>query len=251
MTSLAIAPQFTASVAPLPAGGPDPDRFDWAEAWYPVAYLDDLDPACPTRFTLLDRGIVIWWDAKGSAWRVFEDQCPHRLAPLSEGRVNENGELECPYHGWAFAGDGACTHIPQQPDDTGAHQSMRACALALPTVMRQGLQADSFFMGADDDMLVLGRQGGGGMMRLGAGRDRVIIGAGTIGPDIGYYLKCALPELKLYLVEVSQEALDGADFVICCAAVELQRRFAHGTLGVGGGAGAHSVERTGVDGQAT
>jgi phenylpropionate dioxygenase-like ring-hydroxylating dioxygenase large terminal subunit len=139
MTSLAIAPQSTAAAAPLPAGGPDPDRFDWAEAWYPVAYLDDLDPARPTRFTLLDRDIVIWWDPKGKAWRVFEDQCPHRLAPLSEGRVNENGELECPYHGWAFAGDGACTHIPQQPIDTEAHQSARACALALPTAMRQGL----------------------------------------------------------------------------------------------------------------
>ena len=37
-----------------------------------------------------------------------------------------------------------------------------------------------------------------------------IIGAGTIGPDIGYYLKTALPDLKLYLVDVSQQALDSA-----------------------------------------
>ncbi len=37
-----------------------------------------------------------------------------------------------------------------------------------------------------------------------------VIGAGTIGPDIGYYLKTALPDLKLYLVDVSQQALDGA-----------------------------------------
>lgn len=27
-------------------------------------------------------------------------QCPHRLVPLSEGRVNQQGELECGYHGW-------------------------------------------------------------------------------------------------------------------------------------------------------
>src|ERR1700737_4407257 len=32
----------------------------------------------------------------------------------------------------------------------------------------------------------------------------VIIGAGTIGPDIGYYLKTALPDLSLYLVDVAQ-----------------------------------------------
>ncbi|MBD1875860.1 Rieske 2Fe-2S domain-containing protein [Nodosilinea sp. FACHB-131] len=136
MTSLAIAPQSTAA---LPAGGPDPDRFDWTEAWYPVAYVEDLDPVQPTRFTLLDRGIVIWWDTKGQSWRVFEDKCPHRLAPLSEGRVNESGELECPYHGWTFAGDGACTHIPQQSIDGQGNRSSRACALALPTAIAQGL----------------------------------------------------------------------------------------------------------------
>lgn len=37
-----------------------------------------------------------------------------------------------------------------------------------------------------------------------------IIGAGTIGPDIGYYLKCALPSLRLHLVDVSQTAVDRA-----------------------------------------
>ena len=37
-----------------------------------------------------------------------------------------------------------------------------------------------------------------------------VIGAGTIGPDIGYYLKSALPGLKLFLVDVSQKAVDGA-----------------------------------------
>ncbi|MBE9135749.1 Rieske 2Fe-2S domain-containing protein [Nodosilinea sp. LEGE 07088] len=139
MTSVAIAPQSAESTAPLPAGGPDPHRFDWAEAWYPIAYLDDLDPTQLTRFTLLDRGLVIWWDRNDSAWRVFEDKCPHRLAPLSEGRVNEAGKLECPYHGWAFAGDGTCTHIPQQPAQGDGNLSLRACATALPTAMRQGL----------------------------------------------------------------------------------------------------------------
>lgn len=37
-----------------------------------------------------------------------------------------------------------------------------------------------------------------------------LIGAGTIGPDIGYYLKSALPGLELVLVDVSQAALDRA-----------------------------------------
>ena len=37
-----------------------------------------------------------------------------------------------------------------------------------------------------------------------------VIGAGTIGPDIGYYLKSALPDLELVLVDVQQAALDRA-----------------------------------------
>jgi enoyl-CoA hydratase/3-hydroxyacyl-CoA dehydrogenase len=37
-----------------------------------------------------------------------------------------------------------------------------------------------------------------------------IVGAGTIGPDIGYYLKSALPDLELVLVDVAQPPLDRA-----------------------------------------
>jgi len=37
-----------------------------------------------------------------------------------------------------------------------------------------------------------------------------IVGAGSIGPDIGYYLKSALPGLALTLVDVAQPALDAA-----------------------------------------
>jgi enoyl-CoA hydratase/3-hydroxyacyl-CoA dehydrogenase len=38
-----------------------------------------------------------------------------------------------------------------------------------------------------------------------------MIGAGTIGPDIGYYLKTALPSIKLYLVDVVEEPLKNAE----------------------------------------
>lgn len=37
-----------------------------------------------------------------------------------------------------------------------------------------------------------------------------VIGAGTIGPDIAYYLKSALPDIKLYLIDISQSAIDSA-----------------------------------------
>ena len=85
----------------------------WTEQWWPISYLQDLDPQRPNLFTLLERDLVIWWDQSGESWRVFPDVCPHRLVPLSEGRINGTGQLECPYHGWSFDGDGQCRLIPQ------------------------------------------------------------------------------------------------------------------------------------------
>lgn len=121
------------------AGGNDPNQFDWQEVWYPVYYVEDLDKKTPNAFTLLERNLVIWWDEKETQWRVFDDQCPHRLAPLSQGRINEQGCLECPYHGWAFSGTGSCEIIPQQPSTGKAETSSRATVNSLPTQVRQGL----------------------------------------------------------------------------------------------------------------
>ena len=120
-------------------GGADPSSFEVKEAWYPVAYLKDLDKTKPTTFTLLEIDLVIWWDNNSQSWRAFADRCPHRLASLSEGRINEQGWLECPYHGWSFSGKGNCEHIPQQPETGKAHVSKRACATSYPTQTAQGL----------------------------------------------------------------------------------------------------------------
>ena len=38
-----------------------------------------------------------------------------------------------------------------------------------------------------------------------------VIGAGTIGPDIGYYLKSAMPNCKLFLLDVIEEPLERAE----------------------------------------
>jgi nitrite reductase/ring-hydroxylating ferredoxin subunit len=66
-----------------------------------------------------------------------------RLAPLSEGRIEADGSLQCAYHGWQFDGRGACTHIPQLRSDDRAQQtacaSRRACVRAFPTQVVHGL----------------------------------------------------------------------------------------------------------------
>ncbi len=120
-------------------GGCEPDRFDPLEAWYPVFYLQDLDRTKPNAFTLLDIDLVIWWDQATGSWSALRDQCPHRLVPLSEGRIAEDGLLECPYHGWAFTGEGACDRIPQQPAGETANAARRACIPSFATQVVQGL----------------------------------------------------------------------------------------------------------------
>lgn len=123
----------------ITAGGNDPTKFDPKEAWYPVYYISDLDQTKPNKFTLLGIDLVIWWDNATQSWSAFEDKCPHRLVPLSEGRINELGLLECPYHGWAFSGEGNCEHIPQQQETSQAQTSQRACATSFKTATAQGL----------------------------------------------------------------------------------------------------------------
>lgn len=89
--------------------------FDWGRQWYPVAFAEDMEPGRPHQVTVLGREMVLWRDAQGD-WRAFEDRCPHRLAPLSEGRIEEDGSLACSYHGWRFDQGGKCIAIPQALD---------------------------------------------------------------------------------------------------------------------------------------
>ena len=109
----------------------------WQQAWYPVACLTDLDPARPTPFTLLGQDLVLWFERSSGSWRALADACPHRLVPLSQGRLSATGELECPYHGWRFNGEGQCTAIPQASD--GQTIGQRSHCRAYATATGQGL----------------------------------------------------------------------------------------------------------------
>ncbi|GMH39522.1 hypothetical protein BSKO_07420 [Bryopsis sp. KO-2023] len=106
------------TVATLPAteernaqNGDQPE-FDWFKNWYPVQFTRNLDDDRPNRIQLLGRWYVAWKGLSGN-WNVMDDQCPHRLAPLSEGRVEKDGNLLCAYHAWRFDESGKCVRIPQ------------------------------------------------------------------------------------------------------------------------------------------
>jgi len=78
--------------------------------------------------------LVIWKPRYSQNYQVFLDVCPHRLAPLSEGRVDDKtGNLMCSYHGWQFDSQGICTHIPQAENQQIIQKNQQNfCVTALP-----------------------------------------------------------------------------------------------------------------------
>ncbi len=107
--------------------------------------------------TLMGIDVVVWWSEPAQAWAVLRDACPHRMAQLSQGRV-QNGSLVCSYHvraqcvrrtllcpspdpdthtrhnrwpalhrhaaqGWHFDAKGSCTKIPQARRPSGSRSA--------------------------------------------------------------------------------------------------------------------------------
>jgi Phenylpropionate dioxygenase and related ring-hydroxylating dioxygenases, large terminal subunit len=85
-------------------------------AWIPLASAQGLTGLGPQRVRVMGIDLVVWYAEKGDekVWSAQIDACTHRLAPLSQGRVNPKTNcIECPYHGWQFDSKGTVTCIPQ------------------------------------------------------------------------------------------------------------------------------------------
>jgi vanillate O-demethylase monooxygenase subunit len=77
--------------------------------WHPVAWSHEVRDQ-PSAVTLLGEPLVVVRGPTGEV-AAFIDECPHRGAPLSLGRL-EGEELVCAFHGWRFGPGGAATCIP-------------------------------------------------------------------------------------------------------------------------------------------
>jgi nitrite reductase/ring-hydroxylating ferredoxin subunit len=77
-------------------------------AWYPVALSSEVGDQ-PVAVQLLGK---YWVLARlNGHLAAFVDACPHRLIPLSAGKICD-GTLRCSYHGWEFNETGAAVRIP-------------------------------------------------------------------------------------------------------------------------------------------
>ncbi|KAK4764183.1 hypothetical protein SAY87_013621 [Trapa incisa] len=116
------------------------EKFDWYAQWYPVMPVCDLDKRRPHAKRVMGIDVVVWWDRHEATWKVMDDTCPHRLAPLSEGRIDQWGRLQCVYHGWCFDGSGDCNLIPQAPrDGPPVHTFQKACLAVYPSTVQHDI----------------------------------------------------------------------------------------------------------------
>mmetsp|Transcript_23069 Transcript_23069/g.91489 ORF Transcript_23069/g.91489 Transcript_23069/m.91489 type:complete len:987 (+) Transcript_23069:73-3033(+) len=113
------------------------------DAWYAVGFSWQLDgrtrgdanaesavdgrPPFATR--LWGEPLVLFRSAGGRV-TCLVDACPHRAAPLSMGRVTDDGALACFYHCWTFGADG-------QRLDAGPGCATRA--KSYPAIEKDGL----------------------------------------------------------------------------------------------------------------
>lgn len=76
--------------------------------WWPLCFSENIPSA-----TTSNQPVALFWGEqelavyrdKSNTIRAVEDRCPHRRAPLSLGKVTENGHIKCGYHGWTFDGE--------------------------------------------------------------------------------------------------------------------------------------------------
>ncbi|KZB90115.1 Rieske (2Fe-2S) protein [Bacillus sp. VT 712] len=108
---------------------------DWTTLstyWYPIAQAAEVNEK-PLSVKLLDVNLVVYRTKKQVV--VARDLCVHRGTPLSMGWVEEE-EIVCPYHGFRYNTEGACTSIPAHPD---ANISPRLCMTVYPVIEQFGL----------------------------------------------------------------------------------------------------------------
>ena len=72
------------------------DPEDEVGAWIPIHSKRALRGLGPQQIRVMGLDLVVWKDEIHKHWSVMVDACPHRLAPLSQGRVDpETGCIEC------------------------------------------------------------------------------------------------------------------------------------------------------------
>ena len=93
--------------------------------WYPVLESSALKKKS-LGIKRFGQNWVVWRDASGAP-KLLSATCPHRGASLAGGRIIE-GEIECPWHGFRFDGEGVCQLMPCEGSEARIPRAMNLSA---------------------------------------------------------------------------------------------------------------------------
>lgn len=79
--------------------------------WYPLTWSRNVGRALSAH-QIVEQRVVLYRTEAGQVV-AMEDACPHRLMPLSMGKLKGDA-IECGYHGMTYDCTGACVRIPGQ-----------------------------------------------------------------------------------------------------------------------------------------
>ena len=85
--------------------------FPIPNGWFAVAYADEIAPGTVHGARYFGEDLALFRSAAGEV-RVLDAYCPHLGANIARGGTVEGDTIRCPFHGWRFAGDGACVEVP-------------------------------------------------------------------------------------------------------------------------------------------
>ena len=80
-------------------------------AWYVAGWSSEFTNK-PVKVTMLEQDLVIYRGVSGKV-SALRDLCPHKLLPLSKGRI-DGDNIQCGYHGTVFDARGHCVRVPGQ-----------------------------------------------------------------------------------------------------------------------------------------
>jgi phenylpropionate dioxygenase-like ring-hydroxylating dioxygenase large terminal subunit len=80
--------------------------------WYVAMWNIDLAEGAIVSRTIIGEPLAFFRQPDGLI-AAIADQCAHRFAPLSQGKICDDGKaLECAYHGLQYNAEGECVHNP-------------------------------------------------------------------------------------------------------------------------------------------
>ena len=83
----------------------------YPRGWFAISTSAELAPGDVQHHKYFGQELVLFRTEDGTA-ALFDAYCPHLGAHLGHGGKVDGGDLVCPFHGWKFGLDGACTSMP-------------------------------------------------------------------------------------------------------------------------------------------